>query len=184
MASSSSAGNTKPQDIIADGENEEAWKMVQPNTKMSWNFGKAVTGSSSSLGPVQDTAAVAAAPTKGRTQTRQRLHSKEEPLSKLALSIKQQVEKEDRYLIDPRRGSWMTWWDITVMLALLFTAIVTPVEVAFIPPGGACVTPLFAINRLVDVVSLRCRSHAPWPFLASSKCLPLNPVCLVLHAHH
>ena len=139
-------GSVRPQDIIADGE-EAAAKMVTPNTIIRWGLGK----SSSSLGPVKDTEAVAKAPDQGRSQTRNRIHS-QPPLSGIALSIKQQVEKEDRYLIDPRRTRWMTWWDITVMMALLFTAIVTPVEVAFIPPGGACVTPLFAINRLVDIV--------------------------------
>ena len=59
---------------------------------------------------------------------------------------------EDKWLIDPRRAKWMTYWDIIVMLALLFTAIVTPMEVSFMPPTGACVTPLFLINRFVDLV--------------------------------
>lgn len=142
----SKRGSLRPQDIIADGE-EAASKMVTPNALIRWGLGK----SSPSLGPVKDTSAVSKAAEQGRSKTRNRIHS-QPPLTGIALSIKQQVEKEDRFLIDPRRTRWMTWWDITVMMALLFTAIVTPVEVAFIPPGGACVTPLFAVNRLVDTV--------------------------------
>ena len=39
------------------------------------------------------------------------------------------------YVIDPRTASWMQWWDIVMMVALLFTALVTPLEVAFLEGG-------------------------------------------------
>ena len=51
-------------------------------------------------------------------------------------------------------------WDLYVLLLLLFTAVVTPVEVAFLTTG---LNPLFFINRVVDasflVVRHRCRKH-------------------------
>ena len=53
-------------------------------------------------------------------------------------------------MIDPRKSAFMPVWDLIMLLALAFTAIVTPFEVTFIDEG-ACVTPLFVINRLVDV---------------------------------
>ena len=54
-----------------------------------------------------------------------------------------EVEKERNALkyqakgrvIDPRTTKWMQWWDIIMMLALLFTAMVTPLEVAFLEGG-------------------------------------------------
>jgi hypothetical protein len=42
-------------------------------------------------------------------------------------------------------------WDGMVMLALLFTASVTPFEVAFLTPG---INTLFFLNRLVDLLFL------------------------------
>ena len=179
MASLASSGNIRPQDVIADGENDAAWRMIQTgsNSRLSW--GAANQTGSSSIEPVTDTAAVAKASQPERSKTKQRLHSHDgtNKLSGAALSIKQQVEREDRYLIDPRRGRWMTWWDITVMIALLFTAVVTPVEVAFIPPGGACVTPLFAINRMVDIVCL------PPRHTVGAIAFPAHAPCLLACVH-
>ena len=45
---------------------------------------------------------------------------------------------------------WMRRWDITTMLALVFTAIVTPYEVALLSPTPK--TLLFWINRLIDLI--------------------------------
>ena len=44
----------------------------------------------------------------------------------------------------------MPRWDLTMVAALAFTAIVTPVEVAFVD-GGQYITSLWAINRFVDL---------------------------------
>ena len=81
----------------------------------------------------------------------------------LVASIKQLEEKgihvkRERtpwYLIDPRPGSRankiLSVWDAISVLALLFTALFTPYEVAFLP-SAPITDPLFAINRVVDVV--------------------------------
>ena len=64
------------------------------------------------------------------------------------------AEKEKPwYLIDPRTSKFMGYWDFTTSLALLFTALVTPVEVAFVQmPEDRWRDPLFLINRVIDVV--------------------------------
>jgi CRP-like cAMP-binding protein len=59
--------------------------------------------------------------------------------------------KGSRFLIDPRRSRYMPVWDVLMMCALVYTATVTPYEVTFVDEG-ACVTPLFIVNRLVDVL--------------------------------
>ena len=52
--------------------------------------------------------------------------------------------------IDPRRVKIMAKWDILMMLCMIFTAIVTPVEVTFLAEG-AHVNGLWVINRFVDL---------------------------------
>ena len=39
-----------------------------------------------------------------------------------------------KWLIDPRTSKRMGYWDFTTVMALLFTALVTPFEVAFLEP--------------------------------------------------
>ena len=59
-------------------------------------------------------------------------------------------------LIDPRYSKFAQNWDICTMMALIFTAIITPFEVAFLSSpvnwDAAWVSPLFLINRLVDII--------------------------------
>ena len=57
------------------------------------------------------------------------------------------------FVIDPRRSKVMPYWDITMMMALLFTAIFTPYEVTFLEEGP-CVTIIFIINRFIDILFL------------------------------
>jgi hypothetical protein len=57
------------------------------------------------------------------------------------------------YLIDPRHSKVMGSWDIIMLVALMFTAIVTPYEVTFIEEGP-CVTILFMVNRFIDLLFL------------------------------
>ena len=57
-------------------------------------------------------------------------------------------EKQRRHLIDPRSSNFLPWWDLLTGIALIYTAFVTPFEVAFLPtkpdalfpPPGICVT--------------------------------------------
>ena len=36
-------------------------------------------------------------------------------------------------IIDPRMSKYMAYWDTVTMLAILFTALVTPYEIAYLP---------------------------------------------------
>lgn len=54
-----------------------------------------------------------------------------------------------RGVLDPRKV-FMQRWDVLIAVLLLFTAVVTPFEVAFID-NDSFTDPLFIINRIVDV---------------------------------
>jgi len=56
-------------------------------------------------------------------------------------------------VIDPRTNGWLGYWDLTVCVALIFTACFTPVEVGFMRvPDDKWRDPLFLINRCVDFI--------------------------------
>lgn len=54
------------------------------------------------------------------------------------------------WVIDPRTSHWMSYWDLATASALIFTAVVTPFEVGFLPTAQSMAEALFLINRLVD----------------------------------
>jgi hypothetical protein len=58
-------------------------------------------------------------------------------------------------IIDPRSNHCIAYWDLVATLALVFTALITPFEVAFLTPPGPSERwgdPLFRANRCVDIV--------------------------------
>ena len=57
---------------------------------------------------------------------------------------------KSKYLIDPRKHHWMAKWDLLVVFALMFTAIVTPLEVVFLDEGFYLST-LWVLNRVIDL---------------------------------
>ena len=57
----------------------------------------------------------------------------------------------DRLLIDPRTSKFLSVWDFLGSLPMLYTAIATPYEVAFLEPDANPATPRFIIDRIVDV---------------------------------
>jgi hypothetical protein len=61
------------------------------------------------------------------------------------------IAKSHRFRIHPE-GSFMVKWDMMMLVALLFTAIVTPYEIAFIEtvPWDT----MFTVNRAVDILFL------------------------------
>ena len=69
--------------------------------------------------------------------------------------IRVHYETTPWFIIDPRPGSrassWLGAWDGISIIALLFTALFTPYEVAFLP-STPITDPLFAVNRCVDLV--------------------------------
>ena len=46
----------------------------------------------------------------------------------------------------------MGYWDLITGLALIYTAIVTPWEVAFVEPSKSALDPMFIFNRCIDMI--------------------------------
>ena len=59
-----------------------------------------------------------------------------------------------KYLIDPRKSKFIGYWDVVTGLALVFTALVTPWEVAFAEPPKKFIESMFLFNRFVDSIFL------------------------------
>ncbi len=55
------------------------------------------------------------------------------------------------WVIDPLKSRWIQLWDLTMLIPLIFTALVTPVEIAFLPEGRH-ITILWLVNRSVDAM--------------------------------
>ena len=55
------------------------------------------------------------------------------------------------WIIDPRKSRRLGYWDALTTLCLLFTASVTPFEVALLPVAFDA---LFLLNRVVDAILL------------------------------
>ena len=60
------------------------------------------------------------------------------------------------FVIDPRTTKHIARWDLLMVLALSFTAIVTPVEVVYLDEGRYIST-LWVVNRVVDLMARRAR---------------------------
>tara|TARA_B100000795_G_scaffold269404_1_gene258670 strand:- start:3232 stop:4302 length:1071 start_codon:yes stop_codon:yes gene_type:complete len=70
------------------------------------------------------------------------------------MMMKKDNEAGPWYLIDPRHSLVMKVWDVVTCSALLFTAVITPYEVGFLPPPESSMEVLFILNRIVDIVFL------------------------------
>ena len=75
-------------------------------------------------------------------------------------NIKERLAKEQdkmRFVFRPGHSSLLNTWDVVTFLALIYTAAFTPFEVAFLSSRDdwtAWFSPLFIINRVLDVVFL------------------------------
>ena len=64
-------------------------------------------------------------------------------------------KRKIRWIIDPRTNTNIGYWDAVTTAALVFTALVTPTEVAFLqppPPSERLTNGVFLLNRMVDVI--------------------------------
>jgi hypothetical protein len=83
------------------------------------------------------------------------------PAAPLAIPAdKQQARRrclQHRGLVDPRTSQWLHIWDSVIGVALIFTAIYLPYEVAFflqdLDDGGAAYVN-FVLNRVLDLLFL------------------------------
>lgn len=57
-----------------------------------------------------------------------------------------------KWQIDPRTSKAMPFWDSLTSLAIVFTALVTPYEVAFLPMATSPSDTLFVLNRVLDCI--------------------------------
>jgi hypothetical protein len=57
----------------------------------------------------------------------------------------------DTHLVDRRTSKAMPYWDAIMILSLVYAATVTPFEVVYLA-DGPCVTRLFVVNRVVDLL--------------------------------
>lgn len=64
--------------------------------------------------------------------------------------VRQRLRSGGRFVVDPQ-SKHVRKWDVATSLALLLTAVVTPVEVAFLETR---LNLLFVVNRLVDLIFL------------------------------
>jgi len=78
------------------------------------------------------------------------------PKGRKSLTIEQKnlelinAANETGWTIDPLRCRWMPYWEVIITVTLVFTAVETPYEITFVDEGP-CVTPLFIVNRVVDL---------------------------------
>ena len=75
------------------------------------------------------------------------------PESNTSLRNRAMEMQRHPFIIDPQRSKWTSHWDMIMLTALLFTAVVTPVEVAFLEEG-MYMSPLWWINRFIDMCFL------------------------------
>ena len=64
-------------------------------------------------------------------------------------------KKKNSWIIDPRTNNYIGYWDFVTTAALVFTALVTPVEVSFLQPPSAAerlTNGVFLLNRMVDII--------------------------------
>lgn len=77
-----------------------------------------------------------------------------------AIQMQRDLRVTPKWLIDPRTSKRMGYWDFTTVMALLFTALVTPFEVAFLEPvtGDALYVINWAVNGIfiVDMIFQFC----------------------------
>ena len=55
------------------------------------------------------------------------------------------------------QATWRNYWDFVVAIGLLYTALVTPYEVAFLPAEATASSDLFVSNRIVDAMFIMVR---------------------------
>jgi CRP-like cAMP-binding protein len=116
--------------------------MMPPPLSPEPNLEGIVNSGWDKVGRVADTTA-------HHTSTRDLFRESEKTEKHKVTRIRNREMQKVGWVIDPRT-SILPKWDLLMVSALLFTALVTPVEVAFLEEGQY-ITNLWIINRIVDV---------------------------------
>ena len=64
--------------------------------------------------------------------------------------VRAQMKARSRFIIDPRTSQRIGYWDALTSLALVYTSLVTPAEVALCEAAVSPLEPMFLINRVID----------------------------------
>lgn len=85
-----------------------------------------------------------------RLSTRSRHSTAQKPQS-VAQQIFEDAKKQTkgRLVVDPRSAKWLSAWDCSTALALVYTALITPFEVSFLSTPGWT---LWLVNRGIDLL--------------------------------
>ena len=75
-------------------------------------------------------------------ETAEEIHERERTIKRSARVARETYKSAG--LLDPRKHVWMANWDMVVVVSLLFTAVVTPVEVVFMEENRH-ITPLWSV---------------------------------------
>ena len=70
----------------------------------------------------------------GRLLRRQPTQAEQMMRARIQTSVHAKTKRGRGWIIDPRTNRLIAYWDLATTAALLFTALVTPVEVAFLQP--------------------------------------------------
>ena len=91
----------------------------------------------------------------GRLLRRQPTQAEQMMRARIQTSVHAKTKRGRGWIIDPRTNRLIAYWDLATTAALLFTALVTPVEVAFLQPetpSERISSRLYWTNRGVDLV--------------------------------
>jgi hypothetical protein len=89
----------------------------------------------------------------GRVNTFHRLRKESKQRAEVA-DITKQLGQLDiaNFLINPEKEARLQYWDFAILVALLYTAIVTPYEVSFVQGTYEELIVLFWFNRIIDAL--------------------------------
>ena len=91
-------------------------------------------------------------PEKGRTQPTHHTNRRRMSCRGSVLNVMRTEKRVSQWLIDPHHSEFISMWDIAMSVVLVFTALVSPVEVALLdPPQDLASSGLFWCNRIVDI---------------------------------
>ena len=91
-------------------------------------------------------------------RNREMLRARHAELRTRVDAIREQLRERSRgsrFVLRPSHNKWLAYWDVVSTGALIYTATLTPFEVAFLTPAAgssAWTEPWFLINRCLDVV--------------------------------
>lgn len=72
--------------------------------------------------------------------------------ARVVLGMSKGSGRMSKLIIDPRVTRWISAWDVATGTALMFVALITPIEVGFLDPSTTWLDPLFLINQVINLV--------------------------------